>query len=350
MALLYGVTGTTILAEIGDCDRPRMAKASRPPGRRDDASYRRLRLQDGHRPLPDVGARCLPGRADAGRRLPLRRLEGRRVRRRHPHLLRSPRRGLPQRRLVDDLRGSRRRLDDDRQRHGRRPDRHQADARLLVHRPGRQLPDRPRRHLGHRRRVHPRRKRRAAASSQPTHSRTSARSSPSSPSPSASAATRSRTTPACGSVSPFLALGLAFCLVSLTGIPPTVGFWAKLYIFNAGIRADLALAGRSSACSTASSPAYYYLSVVRQMFLGEARRKPAIQHLAVDCRGAWRGLAGRARFRHHPDAPHVGRPRRRRDLRAAEMIPSTSYLISLELEVDAARARHRCAPRPRRSA
>ena len=37
---------------------------------------------------------------------------------------------------------------------------------------------------------------------------------------------------------PVLAVALAFCLVSLTGIPPTAGFWAKLYIFNAGVRAD----------------------------------------------------------------------------------------------------------------
>jgi NADH-quinone oxidoreductase subunit N len=38
---------------------------------------------------------------------------------------------------------------------------------------------------------------------------------------------------------PLLALALAFCLVSLTGLPPTVGFIAKLYIFNAAVEADL---------------------------------------------------------------------------------------------------------------
>ncbi|GIW17514.1 MAG: NADH-quinone oxidoreductase subunit N [Tepidiforma sp.] len=68
--------------------------------------------------------------------------------------------------------------------------------------------------------------------------------------------------------SPFLALGLAFCLVSLTGIPPTVGFWAKLYIFNAAVRADLVWLVIVGVLNSVVS-AYYYLGVVRVMFLGE---------------------------------------------------------------------------------
>lgn len=69
--------------------------------------------------------------------------------------------------------------------------------------------------------------------------------------------------------SPFLALGLAFCLVSLTGIPPTVGFWAKAYIFNAGIRADLLWLVIVGVLNSVIA-GYYYLSVAKQMFLGEA--------------------------------------------------------------------------------
>ncbi len=69
--------------------------------------------------------------------------------------------------------------------------------------------------------------------------------------------------------SPFLSLALAFCLVSLTGIPPTAGFWAKLYVFNAGMRADLAWLVIIGVLNSVLS-AYYYLSVVRQMFLGDA--------------------------------------------------------------------------------
>jgi len=72
--------------------------------------------------------------------------------------------------------------------------------------------------------------------------------------------------------SPVLTLALAVCLVSLTGIPPTAGFWAKLYIFNAGIRADLAWLVLIGVLNTIIS-AYYYLGVVRQMFLGDAEER-----------------------------------------------------------------------------
>lgn len=69
--------------------------------------------------------------------------------------------------------------------------------------------------------------------------------------------------------SPLLALALAFCLISLTGIPPTAGFWAKLYLFNAGVRADLMWLVIVGVLNSVIS-AYYYLAVVRHMFLGEA--------------------------------------------------------------------------------
>jgi len=69
--------------------------------------------------------------------------------------------------------------------------------------------------------------------------------------------------------SPLLTLGLTFCLVSLTGLPPTAGFWAKLYIFNAGINADLAWLVIIGVLNSVLS-AFYYLGVVRQMFLGAA--------------------------------------------------------------------------------
>ncbi|HEY8489448.1 MAG TPA: NADH-quinone oxidoreductase subunit N [Dehalococcoidia bacterium] len=68
--------------------------------------------------------------------------------------------------------------------------------------------------------------------------------------------------------SPFLALMLAFALVSLTGIPPTVGFIAKLYIFNAAVQADLVWLVVVAVVNTAIS-AYYYLAVVRTMFAAE---------------------------------------------------------------------------------
>ena len=75
---------------------------------------------------------------------------------------------------------------------------------------------------------------------------------------------------------PFLAIALAFCLISLTGIPPTAGFWAKMYIFNAGIRADLVWLVIIGVLNSVIS-AYYYLGVVLQMFLGEAEGLPRVR-------------------------------------------------------------------------
>jgi NADH-quinone oxidoreductase subunit N len=65
---------------------------------------------------------------------------------------------------------------------------------------------------------------------------------------------------------PFLAAGLAFCLVSLTGIPPTAGFVAKIYIFNAAVQSDLVWLVIVAVINTAIS-AFYYLRVVSQMYL-----------------------------------------------------------------------------------
>ena len=66
---------------------------------------------------------------------------------------------------------------------------------------------------------------------------------------------------------PVLALALAFCLVSLTGIPPTAGFIAKVYIFNAAASYDLAWLVIIAVVNSVIS-AYYYLRVVKEMYLG----------------------------------------------------------------------------------
>ncbi len=68
--------------------------------------------------------------------------------------------------------------------------------------------------------------------------------------------------------SPLLAAALALCLISLTGIPPTAGFMAKLYIFSAGVDANLiwlVIVGVLNAVIAA----YYYLRIVKLMYLGE---------------------------------------------------------------------------------
>jgi NADH-quinone oxidoreductase subunit N len=65
--------------------------------------------------------------------------------------------------------------------------------------------------------------------------------------------------------SPWLALGLAVCLISLTGIPLTAGFWAKLYAFDAAIEADLVWLALVGVVNSVIS-AYYYLRVVLLMY------------------------------------------------------------------------------------
>ncbi|MHB8577215.1 MAG: NADH-quinone oxidoreductase subunit N [Dehalococcoidia bacterium] len=68
--------------------------------------------------------------------------------------------------------------------------------------------------------------------------------------------------------SPWLALVLGFCLVSLTGLPPTAGFFAKIYIFNAAIEAKFVWLVVIAVLNTLVS-AVYYLGVLRTMFTGE---------------------------------------------------------------------------------
>jgi len=66
---------------------------------------------------------------------------------------------------------------------------------------------------------------------------------------------------------PILSLALAFCLISLLGIPPTAGFVAKVFIFSAGVNHGLIWLVVIAVINTVIS-AYYYLRVVRVMYLG----------------------------------------------------------------------------------
>ncbi|TET15367.1 MAG: NADH-quinone oxidoreductase subunit N [Dehalococcoidia bacterium] len=75
--------------------------------------------------------------------------------------------------------------------------------------------------------------------------------------------------------SPVIAFILAFCLISLIGIPPTVGFMAKFYIFNAAIQENLLWLVIIAVLNSVVS-AYYYLRVVRLMYVGEPASEEAI--------------------------------------------------------------------------
>ncbi|MEM7346544.1 MAG: NADH-quinone oxidoreductase subunit N [Chloroflexota bacterium] len=65
---------------------------------------------------------------------------------------------------------------------------------------------------------------------------------------------------------PLLALVMAFFMFSLTGIPPFVGFWGKLYVFQAAVDANISWLAVAGMINSAIS-AFYYLSVVVQMYM-----------------------------------------------------------------------------------
>ncbi len=66
--------------------------------------------------------------------------------------------------------------------------------------------------------------------------------------------------------SPLLAAALALSLVSLTGLPISAGFWAKIYIFNAAVQEGLLWLVVVAVLNSVVS-AYYYLKIVRTMYL-----------------------------------------------------------------------------------
>jgi len=78
-----------------------------------------------------------------------------------------------------------------------------------------------------------------------------------------------------GRRAPWLAGALAFALVSLTGIPPTAGFVAKIYIFNAAVEADLIWLVVIAVLNSVAS-AFYYLRVAGIMFTGEPKTTDAV--------------------------------------------------------------------------
>jgi NADH-quinone oxidoreductase subunit N len=74
---------------------------------------------------------------------------------------------------------------------------------------------------------------------------------------------------------PALALVLTICLVSLIGIPPTGGFIAKFYIFNAAIQHNLLWLVIIAVINSVIS-AYYYLRVVKVMYTEKAESEEAV--------------------------------------------------------------------------
>ncbi len=68
--------------------------------------------------------------------------------------------------------------------------------------------------------------------------------------------------------SPWLAAGLTLCLVSLAGIPPTIGFFGKLYIFSSAMKQGLLWLTVWGVINSVIS-VYYYLRPVLNMYMKE---------------------------------------------------------------------------------
>ena len=71
-----------------------------------------------------------------------------------------------------------------------------------------------------------------------------------------------------GKRAPLLALALTLCLVSLIGMPPAAGFMAKFYIFSTAVQHNLLWLVVIAVINSVIS-AYYYLRIVKVMWLGQ---------------------------------------------------------------------------------
>jgi NADH-quinone oxidoreductase subunit N len=68
---------------------------------------------------------------------------------------------------------------------------------------------------------------------------------------------------------PGLAIAMVFFLVSLAGIPPMAGFWAKFFVFSSSISGEAAWLGAVMVVNSIIG-AYYYLTVASRMILRPA--------------------------------------------------------------------------------
>jgi len=73
---------------------------------------------------------------------------------------------------------------------------------------------------------------------------------------------------------PWRAAAMAILLLSLTGIPPTVGFFAKLYVLVATVNAGLGWLAVIIALNAALA-AFYYLRVIVTMYMRDPESEPA---------------------------------------------------------------------------
>jgi len=87
--------------------------------------------------------------------------------------------------------------------------------------------------------------------------------------------------------SPVAAASMLLFLLSLTGIPPTAGFFGKFYLFGAAIEAGYVWLALLAVVNSAIS-AFYYLGLVRAMYMTEESARTKALALS------WSGALGLA--------------------------------------------------------
>ena len=92
---------------------------------------------------------------------------------------------------------------------------------------------------------------------------------------------------------PYLSAVLGFAMISLIGVPPTVGFITKVYIFGAAVDANLEWLAVAGVVNSVVS-AYYYLRVIKVMYLSEPQSDEPVGSglpLRLAILGAFAGVA-----------------------------------------------------------
>jgi NADH-quinone oxidoreductase subunit N len=82
---------------------------------------------------------------------------------------------------------------------------------------------------------------------------------------------------------PAYAAAIAMFMFSLAGIPPLIGFWPKLLVFQAAVAANLVPLAVAAIVGTVVG-AYYYLKIVKVMYMDEAA--PAFARVRQPVQGA----------------------------------------------------------------
>ena len=90
---------------------------------------------------------------------------------------------------------------------------------------------------------------------------------------------------------PYIVLALSICLLSLAGIPPTIGFFGKFYIFSTALNAGLVWGTIWAVISSVIS-LYYYLRPILYMYMMSPSERKIDEHQDALVKGLLLTCAG----------------------------------------------------------